>query len=549
MRSIISVIIFLVCGGAYAANCPSITSDCPSPTYNNLTVGGALTVTGGQNFTGGGTLGGSWTIGSNSNPAAFGIVGQNQLIVTPGSSSSSAVALSQSGTGGITLQSGLVLPASGGLQGTSWLNVGNGKNLTNSGAISLVFQSSIGSISGTVTGSGVQAWNSLSNGFDTADAHTLSNQLVMERINYAYGGSGMEGGRAGLTIQSSLTSESSNAAHGINPFYGSANFWLSMNATDGGTAPTLAGGVGQAISLNPQTVLNGSASNFLEASIAEYDIAVQTGASVAKKFGIKIVPLPTDAVQGNVADAALKFGGAQGAVGWKNAILFGGDIAYWMQTGELIKAEYSTQQSINPNTSVWGIDLLEDSISNFGTGGAFRSQGFTVGGDAKVQIGDALFTPTTTALTLDVPGAILNTSSINTAGSSCAVHDILLFGNGGRAIVNTLSGSGVATYTILNNPYDFSGSPPATLAATAYPSSAGPCSGVVLNVTWSVGATINIGNASATAINIGNSGSTTTITGTIKAGSSTGQSQTCTVNQAKTLIFTNGILTGGTCNS
>lgn len=73
----------------------------------------------------------------------------------------------------------------------------------------------------------------------------------------------------------------------------------------------------------------------------------------------------------------------------------------------------------------------------------------------------------------------------------------------------------------------------------------------VASETCQQGTTLNIGTTTATTIGIGNSGSTTTINGTIKAGSGTGKSQTCTVNTASalTLIFTNGILTGGTCNS
>jgi hypothetical protein len=56
---------------------------------------------------------------------------------------------------------------------------------------------------------------------------------------------------------------------------------------------------------------------------------------------------------------------------------------------------------------------------------------------------------------------------------------------------------------------------------------------------------LSVGNA-----NIATDGGAGIIVGTgFQAGLSPGLTQTCTVNQAKTLIFTLGVLTGGTCNS
>jgi hypothetical protein len=294
----------------------------------------------------------------------------------------------------------------------------------------------------------------------------------------------MKGGRSAATFQSTLTATSGNASLGVQPFYTVANFWLTMNATDGGTAPTLFGGVGEAIAINPQTILAAGATNYLEMSTGEINMAAVAGSSVARKFDIKIVPLAADAVQGSVADAAIKFGGA-GTAGRKNGLLFGGDISGWQWRGNIIKAEYSTAQSTIPNTSNWFADMLEDAFPAFSVnGGLIRSQGFAVGGDGVTQIGTALLSPTATGISIDAPGSVETATTLNNGGAACAAGDILSFGNNGRAIVNTVTGTAVATYSVLNPPYDFSGAPPATLAATAFASSAGPCSGVVLNVTW-----------------------------------------------------------------
>lgn len=427
----------------------------------------------------------------------------NKLTVTGGAASTNAIALSQSGTGGFTVQGAMALPASGGLQATTWLNVGNGKNLANSGALAPIFQTSIGTISGTVTGSGNPAWNVFSNGFDTADAHAVSSGLTLARVAYAYGGAGMSGDRSALTVQSTQTATSSNAGLGHNPFYGAGNFWVTMNATEGGTAPTLTGGSGQAFALNPQVLLATGATNFLEMTGGEVNLACQGSCSVARKFDWKITPLGTDANQGNIADAMLKFGGASGAVARKNGILFGGDISQWEVTGTLIKTEYSNAQLTRGSSSTWGADWLEESFSNFGTGGIIRAQGFEVSGDDQLQLGKALFVPSASALSIDVSGQLGTAASLNAAGTSCAVGDILDFGANGRAVVNTVTGSAVATYTVLNAPYDFSGSPPATLSATAYPASAGPCTGVVFNMTWAGATTINVGTSAATIVNLG----------------------------------------------
>jgi len=76
MRSLIFVFFLLLSGAAYA-KCPAVTSDCPSPTFNNLTVGGsfnptsistttlsasgATTLSGAATLSGGGSLAGTFS--------------------------------------------------------------------------------------------------------------------------------------------------------------------------------------------------------------------------------------------------------------------------------------------------------------------------------------------------------------------------------------------------------------------------------------------------------------------------------------------------------
>jgi hypothetical protein len=370
------------------------------------------------------------------------------------------------------------------------VNAGNNRTLTASGALTPAFYGQIGQLAGSVTSPTVPSVFEVSIGGDVADGHTLSNQLVGFLINDTFGNSAlMEGSRVGLSVVTGLAAgtQTGNKTAGISPIYGGANFWETIHATEGGTGLTTATSNGSAINLNPQLVFTSAATDWTEGSIAEYDIGIQSGASVVRKFGIKLTQLNTDVVQGTIADAGLKFGGQTGAVGWKNSILFGGDQSPWTATQTLLKAEYSTQQLTAPNTiSGFAADLLEVSLPAFAsTGGLIRGPGFAVGGDAVMQDGTALFSPSSSGLSIDAKGSIETAVSINSGGTSCAAGDILDIGSNGRVVVNSANSGVVATYTVLDPPYDFSGSPPATLSATAYPSSPGPCTGVVFNVTWS----------------------------------------------------------------
>lgn len=382
-----------------------------------------------------------------------------------------------------------VIPASGGLQGTTWLNVGNNKNLTNAGAVSPIFSANIGTISGTLSGS-IPAFSLISNGADTANA-TSSNQPVLLRVAQAYGGAGMKGGRAAATFQSSLTATSSNAPT-VNPFYTVLNAWLTMQATDGGTAPTLAGGIGQAICFNPQVVFGATATNFLEATVMELDTALASGSSVARKFGVKIAQLAADQTQGSVSDAGLKFGGA-GTVGWKVGILFGGDISSWTTPGAIVQAQLSNLTP-NPSSQV-GIDFRQvafpvNSTANSGRG-FLASNAFSVDGIGSIQSGTAYLSPTGTGLTLDVMGIVgSGTPTVAVGGTGYSLNDYLFDTWGGIYRVSGVTAgtvTAVAVYTDPNGntrqPYYPSRTPPANpIAVSTWGNGLG--SGCTLNLTW-----------------------------------------------------------------
>ena len=392
----------------------------------------------------------------------------------------------------LTIANGAIaIPTNQQLQGRTWLAVGQNKALVNSGALSPVIGATIGAISGTITGSGVTSFYSFINGSDNADASGISNQLALVKIGYSYGGTALRGGRVALTVQSGQVAPAS-ASEG-NPFYSVCNFWQTLNYNEGGTAPTIGLSRGQAVGLNPQLVASPGATNFTEMSLAEWNIVVQAGASTARKFGIKISPLSNDAVQGTVSDAALKFGGAS-PIGWKNLILFGGDISTWSGTGNIMSGQVSTgtggrQPAARRGLSLEQIALPAITTSN-ASDGFLRSNAFTVDGLGVTQIGTAYLTPQSTGLALDLKGIVGSTAVVAAGGSGYFAGDFLFDPWGGIYTVVTAPGSVVATvavYTDANGntrwPYYPGTTPPANpVAVTTWGTGIG--SGCTLTLSW-----------------------------------------------------------------
>ena len=140
----------------------------------------------------------------------------------------------------------------------------------------------------------------------------------------------------------------------------------------------------------------------------------------------------------------------------------------------------------------------------------------------------------------NVLGAIGTFNSVALPGSGSGTSTIAAPATGGGALTlppgaDTIAGL-AATQTLTNK----------TLS-----SSTDVLGGVTMTLGSDVTGDIYYRNSGGilTRLGIGSSGQYLGVSGGLPAWGPTGITQTCTVNQAKTLIFTNGILTGGTCNS
>ena len=165
-------------------------------------------------------------------------------------------------------------------------------------------------------------------------AHFLN---VLAVQNAAFGGSNVQGGRMG--IQSSVNQTAATSARNANRNYVGIYAGAYSSSGDGGSDLD-AGAKGAYFGINPICILNAGATNTLNCSAAEVNVAVKTGASTNYKSGVQIVQLPFDKVQGKRTDAALSVSNQSGAVGWNDGILFGSQNGTYpiLQSGYLLRS-------------------------------------------------------------------------------------------------------------------------------------------------------------------------------------------------------------------
>ena len=292
----------------------------------------------------------------------------------------------------------------------------------------------------------------------------------------------------------------------------------------------------------------------------EFDCGMASGSSAYRRACVQIVSINAGA-QGSFQDAGLTFGG-QGSGQFVNGINFA--------DGSVDPNGYAINfwpwNAATSPTMAGAIDMLRVNANGSGpAGGGFIARwangeltnptGQTAGGD--LYLGYASLHVTSTGLVIDTSLYMLtgNPSALS-GGTNWVTGQTAVDNHGNRGTV-TASGGVPSAVTITQ----YASTPSLYTTSTWSPDNSTSILGAggaptisttftATEATAQVGsAALGLGTGVASSINIGNSGSTTTITGTIKAGSGTGQSVTCTIVATHTLIFTNGILTGGTCNS
>lgn len=154
----------------------------------------------------------------------------------------------------------------------------------------------------------------------SSDVVAAPNGLNVINIAHQFGGSGLTGSRNSLAVTSTFTAQSGNAS---GSGYGPAQFTMTANAADHGTATTAGNAHGNLFGFNTVAHFGASATNWAAICGYELDVYAESGSTVMDKIGEQIVLLNLDVVQGVRDDQALSFNNqyTQAAgTGWKTLI-------------------------------------------------------------------------------------------------------------------------------------------------------------------------------------------------------------------------------------
>ena len=267
---------------------------------------------------------------------------------------------------------------SGGVSSSMLASGAAAANLGSAGAPALTTsQTASGTITSSPNNCPALSINCIFIGSDTANVSGGVSQGQALSVFHQYGGAGTGGGRNSFSIWSVLTAPTD--ASNTNRNYVAAQAYFKAMSSDGGT-DTGAGALGAGFGINPYCILANGATNFLECTGGEVNVAIRTGASARIKAGWSIAALSDDAVQGATYDAALMVSSQTGAVGWANGIMFSASNGQFpiSSTGTILKTTGATFAN--------GIDFSSNTI----TGNAFQSPGFYVTGIGVVYVGQQL---------------------------------------------------------------------------------------------------------------------------------------------------------------
>jgi hypothetical protein len=204
---------------------------------------------------------------------------------------------------------------------------------------------------------------------------TPANSCV--EIVHSFGGSAMQGGRIALGVFANL-SAASNASNGL-PQYVAVSGQAQAAVNEGGTSSVPRGNL---YGMEPVCALMTGATYWDECTGAEFNTAVQTGASVAYKALSTFVGRSDDAVQGSAFDAVLAFSNQPGAVSHKTGILLGNMNGIWPFDTTSCLVCTGTRAGTSPTYTLGkGIDLSTITIS----GNAYASKNFSVDGSGNVR--------------------------------------------------------------------------------------------------------------------------------------------------------------------
>ncbi len=368
-------------------------------------------------------------------------------------------------------------------------------------------------------------------------AYVIGNMVLNDKKAYwatvagTSAGSGGPTGTGGAIVDGGVTWKYASVA-----LYAQQQIGLDItNASSFNLGGTATGAVGANWAAVLGSHLLPAATFYSEANVLELDD--NNEAAPRRSFTLGLVKV---GVQGSVYDYGLSFAGSGGANTWRNPIMFRNAVD---PNGVAIAAV--DQGSGALQTMAGFMDLLSVDATGQNTqagwtvqgGGGFliRGPNSQWRGNGDFQIGNASLAISANALTIDTTYQLLTAFGALAGGNFWTTGDIAVDDFGNLAAVTAVAG----VPTALNiagrrKTYVDTASVPGGVV-NWWPVHVGqfkddtggliPIAGfTTATETYSVGTTLNFGTAAATIINIGRAASTTTITGTIKAGASTGVS-------------------------
>jgi len=322
---------------------------------------------------------------------------------------------------------------------------------------------------------------------DTAQYPDGVLNTVMVAHNLA---SGWTGGRRAYGFQTNTTAATTlgNSTDGFvgmgGQVYGNHN--LGGVSTGFGTTQM---GMGAIFGANPRVKL-GAGGTYYNGCVGEEIGAEMLAGSSASYFAVlQLVLEQSHAVHGVTRDSMLMFGGQAGiTAGAREIMLIGSGSGEW--PGDPDGYILQTRNGNDADAfSAGGIDfnaVTFDGLGDVGGGFAFRSDGFQILATAAAQVGYGKIDGSSGGLKITAPYSILSgTPTVAAGGTGWSVGEIAADIYGNIVEVATLSGSAVATVTVLRRGWTES-VPGGAVTFTSVNSVSGTKgSGLTLNTSWS----------------------------------------------------------------
>jgi len=256
-------------------------------------------------------------------------------------------------------------------------------------------------------------------------------------------------------------------------------------------------GYGAIFGANPRVKLGTGGTYYNGVVGTEIGAEMLSGSSASYFAVLQLVLEQSHAAHGTTRDSMLMFGAQAGAsAGAKEIMLVGSGAGEWPgdPDGYLLTA----RRGNDPDSAALagGIDLQTIDFSGTGVQGggfAWRSPGMSITSTGAVQAGFGKIDGSSGGMVLSAPYSTLSgTPTVSAGGSGYTVGEVLGDVYGNIVKVATLSGSAVATVSVIKRGWT-SSTPGGAVAFSSLNSTAGTKgSGAELNTSWSAGDTIKI---------------------------------------------------------